>query len=191
MKRQITISTSIALAALFAAIAVPTEVRAENYAFQFVCIDNGSQLETPWMDERLSSAVSFAHRTCLSCDEVCINIRDVDGYLYHFPDRWSDPDEVVIRRYAVDLDDYNEFLDIAGTYSTWDLADADIETHDRETGYGAQGVTYCWDVWNDNYWATRYVDGGLGRMTEVTFVDHENQTHTFRAVPVYPKPAGW
>lgn len=209
--------------------------KAENYAFQFVCIDNGNEISTPWMDERLSNAVNFSrgregqnfywakfdqrpygpgaapmhpaagnnlwawveHRSRHSCDEVCINLRDIDGQLYRYPDevdKQRAPNKVIIRRHTWYQDDrHNEAIFADQPRGTWNLANAEITPHATSTAEpGNQGVTYCWDaVWTDNYWVALHDESGSGRVTEVEFLDHQDIRHIFRAVPAYPTPAGW
>lgn len=203
---------------------------AENYAFQFECIENGYHVTTPWMDERLSTAVSFSkgregdryywaardcgdygpwacvdnptlpewawveHRTRLSCDAVCINIRDIDGALYHTPS------PVEIRRLPVSFSDGYDYIRITGEpNNTWNYPprdvydpDIDVEPHARSDRGGNDGVTYCVDeAWPEDFWVTLDNERGGGVVTEIQFTDHEGVEHTFRAVPAYPISSDW
>ncbi len=157
---------------------------AEYYKFRFVCSDRGGTTYSDWMDERISQSVTMKNRTYLSCNTVSLVLRPLDSWFDLSPSQskermhlWretapvpDDPNAPIVWR---DLSDLGEPDEVQYTTSSHNP-----DAHRRERGYQ-------WNTkWNDGYWMLKYQYGGGGRRrVKVRFIDQDNYTHWFYAVP--------
>jgi hypothetical protein len=131
------------------------------------------------------------HRQGLSCDEVCLQVRAVDGQL----NRAISTTAVDITRYRAALDATDPLNWLVQSHAGADDHPTTRTAHFNSAGH-LDGYSFCWDVgaWGANFWIVKYdladpADGG--RMTEAVLTDGDGHGHVFRALGAFGISENW
>lgn len=183
---KITVFLATLLAVFFSPLVCSSAIATEYYRFRFVCSNRGSStIFSDWMDERISQYVTLSNRTYLSCDDVGIVLRPVDGWFDLSPS--ESRERMSLWREMTNSFDLDNNLPISWREIS-NLGEPDevqyiTSRHDRNAHRRER--SYSWNAkWPENYWLIKYQYGGDGgRRVKVRFIDQDGQTHWFYAIP--------